>query len=525
MTAREELREALAAARELPDGEGKIAQLERITAHADATGDVRLGFDARFELIDAYSNYTERWRMLPAFGWCLAAFDRDPSMFDDWDAEMLRWYHKSAVTALTSTPRVGLAQTMAVLEDMERRFRAGGHSLQTIYNLRCTMAEHLGDEQAARQWLMMWRTTPRDENSDCAGCDPSRQAELLADWGEWAEAVTTVEPVLQGTLGCTEQPEKALVAVMIPYLHLGRHEEAARAHVQAYRRHRHERDSLSYLAEHLRFCALSGHHERGLNILAEHLIWLDRPYDEASAMEFAAAGALVCRLAEETGLGARTVPRPASGDRPAEQLAVARLGADLTDVAGDLAARFDARNGTDHQSRRMRDWMAAQSLTEPFALPPDEPDHEPIDAGLPPDGRDDVLVPLSVEAIVAALRERGDHYVVDDDGRVGGKWGPAVIHFDCVGEHEEILHARVIVERRLPAERLAEAYGFCNAWNHDKLLPKAYVHDTGEGELIIAGDVTTDLEHGVFAAQLAVLIRATIATGTALAAAVDTDLP
>ena len=44
-----------------------------------------------------------------------------------------------------------------------------------------------------------------------------------------------------------------------------------------------------------------------------------------------------------------------------------------------------------------------------------------------------------------------------------------------------------------------DAYAFCNAWNHDKLLPKAYVHDTGQGDLILAGDITTDLEHGVAA--------------------------
>jgi electron transfer flavoprotein alpha/beta subunit len=56
------------------------------------------------------------------------------------------------------------------------------------------------------------------------------------------------------------------------------------------------------------------------------------------------------------------------------------------------------------------------------------------------------------------------------------------------------------------------------------LLPKAYVHDTEEGELIIAGDVTTDLEHGVSGPQLATLVNATVATGAAFADAVA-DLP
>lgn len=497
-----ELRSALDEASALPDGDGKVAELERIAAHADAAGDVRLGYDARIALIDAYNNHTERWRMLPAFGWCLAQFDRDPSMFDDWDAEQLRWYHKWAVATLRSTPRVGLAQTVAALDDMERRFREGGHSLQTIYNLRCKIADHVGDREEARRWFTLWRTTERDENSDCAGCDPSRQAEILASWGDWDAAVQTVEPVLNGVLGCTEQPEKALVAVLEPYLRLGRHDDAARAHVRAYRRHRYERDAFGYLPEHIKFCALTGNVDRALDILAEHLEWLERPFDEASAMEFAAAGALACRLADRSAL---------VGDRPA-----ADVGASLEAHAREIAGQFDARNGTDHQTRRMEAWLAATPIVEHLELPPDQPAAAPA-AAPPPEGRDEVVAPLTVEAITAALNDRGDRYLVDEGGVVGGNWGRAMISFSRMGEHGEILHARVIAQRKLPADRLADAYAFCNAWNHDKLLPKAYVHDTGEGELLLVGDVSTDLEHGVGAGQLAVLLNAAIMTGAQFA--------
>ncbi|MFI6759543.1 YbjN domain-containing protein [Micromonospora sp. NPDC050417] len=524
MSEQSELVEALDEARELPDGDGKIAELERIVAHADAAADVRLGFDARFALIDAYNNHTERWRMLPPFGWCLAAFDRDPSLFDDWDAEMLRWYHKWAIAALRSTPRVGLAQTQAAMDDLERRFRTQGRSLQAVYNLRCRIADHLGDEAQARQWLTRWQGARRDENSDCAGCDPSRQAELLAGWGEWEEAVRTVEPVLTGTLGCAEQPEKALTTVLVAYLRLGRYDEAAQAHVRAYRRHRHERDAFPFLAEHLRFCALSGQHERGLEILGTHLGWLDRPYDDSSAMEFAAAGALVCRLAGEAGLEV-SIHRPEYGDRPATDLSVAALGAQLLTTAQELAGRFDARNGSSHQSGRMAAWLAERPIDAEVTLPVDEPpDDWAMPDALPSGSRQDLVEPLRMGAIIRELEGRLDHYLLYDDGTVGVQWGRTLIQFEQLGEAKEILHARIIVERRLPADRLAEAYEFCNSWNHDRLLPKAYVHDTGEGELIIAGEVTTDLEHGVSASQLAALVNATIGPGAALAEAVA-DLP
>jgi len=419
MTANE-LTEALAEAKDLPDGDGKIAELERIVACADASGALRTAFDARLALIDTYHNHTEHWRMSPAFDWCLSTFDRSPELFDNWDAELLRWYHKRAVATLHGTPQIGLAQTQAALDDLERRFRAGGQGVQAVYHLRCTIADHVGDEAQARHWLDRWRSAPRDENSDCAGCAPSRQAELLAGWGDWAEAVATAEPVLSGAIGCIEQPEKALVAVLLPYLRLGRHAEAGRAHVRAYRRHRRERDSFPLLAEHLRFCALTRHHERGLAILTEHLGWFDRPYDDASAMEFAATAALVCRLAVEAGLGGHTLHRPEHGRRPAAEVSVAVLGTELAAAARDLAARFDDRNGTGHQSARIESWLAAEPLTDPFELPPDEPQRDAAGvADLPAEGVLDVVAPLTVEAVTAALNERGDRYVVDPDRRPG----------------------------------------------------------------------------------------------------------
>ncbi|MDI1460937.1 YbjN domain-containing protein [Catellatospora sp. KI3] len=516
MTSLPDLRDALDEAEAMPYGDGKIAELERIAAHADAAGDVRLGYDARIELIETYGNHTERWRLLPAFGWCLAAFDRDPSMFDDGDAELLRWFHKWAVATLRNTPRVGLAQTVAALDDMERRFRAGGHSLQAVYNLRCRIADHLGDQAEARRWFDQWRTAERDENSDCAGCDPSRQADLLAGWGEWERALDTVEPVLTGVLGCAEQPEKALVVAQMAYLRLGRYDEAARAHVRSYRVHRHERDAFPFLGEHIRFCALTGHTERGLDILAEHLSWLDRPYDEASAMDFAAAGALVCRLAGDTD---RVIHRPSFDSRAEADLTVAQLGADLAAQAREIADRFDARNGTDHQSRRIAELLAQTPITDGVELPPDRPASTwDAEAGLPPEGREELVEPLSVQAVTAVLDDRGDRYRVDEDGTVSGQWGDGMFTFDRAGERGEVLVVRVVAERTLPADRLMEAYAFCNAWNHDRVLPKAYVHDTGRGELLLAGETITDLEHGVAAPQLAVLLHGAIMTGVQFAA-------
>ncbi|MEH0840797.1 YbjN domain-containing protein [Micromonospora sp. CPCC 205711] len=508
---------ALADARDLPDGEPRFAELDRIAARADAVGDGRSALDARIALVEAYLSDGERWRVAEPVRRALATVDRFPGLLDErpGDAERLRRHQRYAVEAAIGTPRIGLDQARALLDDLA--LRAGERS-GLVAQLRCRLADHLGDEPAARRWYDDWAAADPDPTAGCPGCLPARRAELLAGWGDDAAALDALRPLLDGVLDCTDQPERALAGALLPWLRTGRAERAAQAHVRAYRRHRRERGAFPYLATHLRFCALAGHLDRGLDVLTEQLPRLDHPYDDLSAMEFAAAGALVCALAVEAGLGGRRVRRPAYGDRPAADPNVATLGADLLALATRLAGSFDARNGTGHQSGRIASWLAERPLGPPVPLPDDRPGDDPADEPFLPSA--DEPAPLALSMITSVLDRRGDVYAVDAAGVVVGRWDEAVIQFRQVGRHGEILHARVVAARRLPAHRLAEAYEFCNAWNHDRLLPKAYVHELDSDELVLAGDVTTDLEHGVAPVQLGVLVDAAVATGVAYAEAV-----
>ncbi|MET8349389.1 MULTISPECIES: YbjN domain-containing protein [unclassified Micromonospora] len=506
---------ALADARDLPDGPGRLVALERLAERADAAGDARTAVEARFALIEAYLLHGERWRLVEPVRRCRAAADHRPELLADAEAGPLLRYQRYAVEALLGTPRVGLDQTRSLLDDLAHRVGVDGPDAPTVAELRCRIADHLGDEPTARHWYQRWAGTRPGPTGGCPGCAPARRAELLAGWGEWRAALAELRECADEPEDCTDQPERALVAVLLPDLRAGEPERAAAAHVRAYRRHRRERAAFPHLAAHLRFCALGGHLERGLDVLAEQLPRLDEPTDDLAAMEFAAAGALVCGLAVEAGLGGRTVHRPPYDGRPATEPNVATLGALLLGVASELAGSFDARNGTGHHSGRMAAWLAERPLAEPVPLPADD---EPTEG--PGDGPgEQELVALTLDMITSALDRRGDQYLVDEGATVVGRWGAAVIQFRRAGERGEVLHARAMAVRRLPVARRAEAYAFCNAWNHDRLLPKAYAHDLGE-ELVLAGDVATDLAHGVTPAQLLVLVDAAIATGVAYAEAV-----
>ncbi|KAB1904090.1 YbjN domain-containing protein [Micromonospora sp. AMSO1212t] len=559
---------ALADARDRPDGAERCAELERIASRADATGDPRTALSARFALVEAYLHRGERWRAVEPVRRMRATLARHPGLLDARPDELtrLRRHQRQAVEASFGTPRVGLDQARSLLDALAAEL---GEDAAPVAELRCRLADHLGDEPAARRAYERWSAADAtDPVGGCAGCAPARRADLLAGWGEPDAAVAAMAPALAGWVepqaatagsgrsragrggsraartergeppagpaggdeprmapsvaGCTDQPERALAVGLLPWLRTGAVTRAARAHVRAYRRHRGERTAFPLLAAHLRFCALGGYLHRGLEILTEQLPELDRPADDLSAMEFAAAGALLCGLATEAGLGGRRIHRPGHGSRPAAEVDVATLGTQLQALATALAGSFDARNGTGHQSGRIASWLAERPLAAPVSLAAEsefdeEPEIDPADPG--PPGPEEPA-PLDAALLAAALDARGEPYTPEPDGTLTGRWGEATIQFRLLGRLGDVLHARVVAQRRLPAGRRAEAYAFCNAWNHDRLLPAAYVHEPGDGTLVLAAGVSTDLSCGVAPAQLAVLVAAAVRTGTAYAEAV-----
>ncbi|RSN70264.1 tetratricopeptide repeat protein [Actinomadura sp. WAC 06369] len=357
----EDVYELMRRADELPYGEAKTVLVEDALRRADAAGDEELAFRVRIALTNAYHYGAEPMKAFATFSRTLADHDRDPGRFGE--THSLLWQMKAVVNALTKFPEIPLDRTYAVLDDMERRYRAGGHSLQAVYHYRCAVARHVGDA-AAPDWFAKWRAAERDELSDCAGCDPTGMMYQLIDAGRYEEALEVAAPVLGAELTCSEQPQGVQTALMQVYLRTGRYAEAADMHRRAYRVNRTQLADLADIAEHLEFCGLTGNGARGLEILERHLGWLDRAPHPYAAMRFAAAGALVLGRAAAAGHGAATLRRPAAGERPAADVPVEALRAELAESATGLAARFDARNGTSRQGERVRAIIEAEPVAE-----------------------------------------------------------------------------------------------------------------------------------------------------------------
>ncbi|SIN28043.1 hypothetical protein [Micromonospora cremea] len=362
----EDLWRVLRGIADMPYGAGQIAALEQLLRRVDAADDRHLAFVTRMQATTGYVYGGEPAKSFVTFSWCLSEFDRDPQPYHQRHLHQLLWHFKYMVSGLLKFPEVPLDRTYAVLDDMERRYKGGGHSLQTVHKHRFRVADHVGDAEAAAHWYRLWQTTPRDELSDCAGCDPTSQVGYLADTGRDAEAVTLAEPVLAGRLTCTEQPQAILTALLLPYLRTGRGESARDAHREAYRRLRGNLADLWDIGDHIEFCTLTGNEARAVELVERHLDWLDRPPSPAAAMHFAATAAASLRQA---GLiGAPTVYRRAAEGRLAGEVPALVLADELAETATKLAARFDARNGTAHQSEWIAHRLAVRASGEHLPL-------------------------------------------------------------------------------------------------------------------------------------------------------------
>lgn len=336
----EELRDLLDKAEALPYGPGQIAAIEQVLRHVDAAGDRELAFDTRMAATNAYVFGGEPVKSFVTFSWCLNDFDRNPASYHSYWKHSLLWHFKYMVSGMLKFPEVPLARTVAVLDEMERRYRAVGEQLQPVYSYRYFVADHIGDTDAAARWYERWVTAPRSNLSDCAGCDPSSQMYHLVAMGRDAEAVALGEGALAKPLGCVEQPQGVLSGLMVPYVRLGRPEDAADAQRRSYRVFRRNIADFGDIAEHVEFCARTGNEHLGLEIFQRHLDWLPKSPSPARAMDFCASGGLLLRRLTELGHGDAPVRH---GERT---VAVRELAGEMAAEAHRIATRFDARNGT-----------------------------------------------------------------------------------------------------------------------------------------------------------------------------------
>ena len=360
----QELQELTSEAFALPYGRARSAALEVLVARAEAEGEEDRAFSHRIDLVEAYVQGGEPRLLFAPFGRCLADLDADPQRYGRFTRRLL-WQYKAAIGSMTKFWEVGLAQTSAALDDMERRWLESGHSLHAVHQHRWLVAHHVGDRETAEEQFRAWSTAPRDDLSDCIGCDPDDKVTHLQWTGRHADAVTLGLDTLSKPLGCVDQPESMQTTLLPSLVATGRWAEARDAQQRSYRAIRTRPAQQRKLAVHLRFATLTGNVDLAREILARHVHELATPSSPYAAMELSAASARTLRAVAETDPGA--VVTDEHGTEVGADVLAERHAA----AARELATRFDARNQTTRQSEAVEAFLAEAPWADhlPLLLP------------------------------------------------------------------------------------------------------------------------------------------------------------
>jgi hypothetical protein len=378
-----ELRAQLAHAGQLPHGVGQTSALEDVVRHADAGSHRQLAFAARRKLANAYCVDRQWDKAFPLFARCLSEYDQKPDGYGPEEDWALRQWYAYIVTTMAEFPEITLAQINGALDDVEGRFKAGGHSLREVHAARRFVAQQAGDWDEEERCYRLWQASGGPQPGNV--WDFEAEIERLVLRGDPASAeraLALAAPVLAGQRTFTEPSFPILCLMLLPLARAGELAQAAELYHRARLQMKDGVHRYEYSAMLHEFCALTGQAHQGLADLQVRLRgWytLNRP---SGKLRYATAVAVLCRELVAVGLGGHTV----KASSPQDVINLATLGEQSQGVALDLAARFDERNGNAWQGNQTRTWLTAPPVTtalrlKPTAAPPAR--LAPVPPGLP----------------------------------------------------------------------------------------------------------------------------------------------
>ncbi|MER7583613.1 hypothetical protein [Kitasatospora sp. NPDC097691] len=345
-----------------PYGRTRTVTAEELVDAAEQFDDTKVRSMALLELMEAYEYDGERNKTPVVFARVLKLWDTDPDGFGEWARHQVFWRFKWVAGALRDNPDVPLAAVERWLTELRDRYRAAGFGLQPYYAERYHLADVTG--VGVQEAYELWAARPRSEMSDCPACETRSRARHFLDLGDDARALEVLAPVLSGRSTCELEPYLSQSVALLPLLRRDRLDEARSAHLTGYRFARGKSSMLGSVARHIEFCALSGNEPRGLELLAENRDLFAVTGEAASRLDFLTGVEVLIAALARAGHGDLTVSGPAG-----TAWTVDTLLAHLRAEADALAARFDARNGTDAVGAARRARLAVEPLlAEPLAL-------------------------------------------------------------------------------------------------------------------------------------------------------------
>lgn len=405
----DELYQALQENQRRPYGRTRTVTAEELVDAAEQFAEPLPLVRSLLELQEAYTYGSEPRKSPVVFARLLTLFDEQPDVFDENLRHLLYWRFKWVAHALRQLPEIPLASLRQWLTEMRDRYEKAGLGLQPYYGQAYQLAAHLGEDTALAYELWAGRT--RSRLSDCEACEICLRARHHLAAGDDERALRDWEPVLAGKESCQEEPARSVSYALLPLLRTGRTDRARELHLAGYRGCRRNPSMSGEVGRHLEFCALTGNEARGLELLAENRSLFDEVDSPLDLLDFLTGVEVLLQRVEFLGHG----DLPAAG-YAGRTWTVTALRAEVQGRADDLAARFDARNGTTAHTDRRRARLDRAPLLDALELTLRTRALDDVTPSAPvttPAARTVPDVPESLGELIAQARE------LDEEGHPG----------------------------------------------------------------------------------------------------------
>ncbi|MEM7476122.1 MAG: hypothetical protein AAF483_14100 [Planctomycetota bacterium] len=332
----------------------QIAVLEELVRVADSNKDVNVAYGARRRLIKCCNSQGVPAKSIVAFSWCLAQFDKNPELDDEWS---LIWEYKVILEIIPVFAGVSREQIIGMQEDMADRLNRIGESERTAHYYRSWNFMRMGDYELAHEYQETYTKMPRTTVSDCTACERDRQVELLSRMKLDKQALQCANDIMIGNMTCGEVPEFTNAHIVKSQMRLGMIEEAVERQKVGYGGVRNAQKYLGTVGDLLLVPIRVGDLDAAMTQVLRHLPWaVDTAADELRFRFYAATALFFEALARESpGPKKMRIPNELGCWNEEERYSSSDLAGWFSQETQSLADQFNNRNGNQAYSNLIRD--------------------------------------------------------------------------------------------------------------------------------------------------------------------------
>ena len=345
----------------LPHGPTRVELCEEAVRLADLHNLDHLSSRAREELVDAASFGGRPDLLIVTFAWCLSKFDQDAD--NDFSAYSLLWRMKWVVVALPKFAEIELDTIDRMFDDMERRYRDYGGSIQPVVHKRRTVALQTGDVAAAAKYHQQLARMSRSFLSDCHACELDSHASYYFDLGKNAVGLRKAEALLASGMSCAEVPDGTYADLLMPLVRLNRAADAMKYHKTGYPKVRRSVEYMWDWGDNIAYLALTGNEDRAVKMLERHLADVENSHNPLAQLAFLRSALLLMEvLADRKDKMRLRLPAESPLANASGEYVLSVLAKKLRKRVADESKKFDRRNGNDYYTEQLDELAKVRKL-------------------------------------------------------------------------------------------------------------------------------------------------------------------